>query len=118
MAVPCRRRRRALYIRRLERKVMTGSMILFATVLAMYSLLLFLGYRPLTRPEGVRLFQSTMSFETTTAQQRSRGQSSFVLRQERCFGITRRGFLLLAIFGYLGFAVAFVILSRPGHASR
>jgi hypothetical protein len=92
----------------------------FAWLLAMYTLLLFVSYRRLTRPAGVRLSQSTPPIETTTAEERSRGDSSFVIRKERRFGITPKGFFLLAMFGYIalsvGFAIAFIIISRSPHA--
>jgi hypothetical protein len=98
----------------------TGLLIIFVLLLAFYSLLLSITYRRLTRPEGVRLTQPKTPIETTTAEERARGESSFVIWQERCFGITRNGFLVLATFGYIvfsvGFAVAFIFVSRAGHA--
>jgi hypothetical protein len=98
----------------------TRLLITFVALLATYSLLLLVCYRPLTRPEGVRLSQSTTPAETTTAEERSRGESSFIVRQERWLGTTRKSFFLLAAFGYitlsLGFAVAFVIVSRLAHS--
>ena len=94
----------------------TRLLITFASLLVTYSLLLLVCYRPLTRPEGVRLSQSTTPVESTTAEERSRGESSFIIRHERRFGTTRKSFFLLAMFGYLalsvGFAIAFVAASR------
>jgi len=85
-----------------------------------YSLLLFLCYRPLTRPDGVRVWQSRKVIETTTAEQRSLGESSFIARREGWVGIDKKGLLLLAVFGYVvlcvGFAIAFILLSRSPHA--
>ena len=99
---------------------MTRLLITFALLLATYSLLLLVGYRPLTRPEGVRLSQSSTPVETTTAEERARGESSFIIREERRFGIERKSFFLLALFGYIGlcigFAIAFVFASRLAHA--
>ena len=101
---------------------MTTSRLLmtFAWLLAIYTLLLFVSYRPLTRPAGVRLSQSKTPIETTTAEERSRGDSSFVIRQERRFGIERKGFFLLAIFGYIalsvGFTIAFIVVSQSARA--
>jgi hypothetical protein len=84
-----------------------------------YSLLLLVGYRPLTRPEGVRFWQSTTPVETTTAEERSRGESSFTIRKERRFGIAKNGFFLTATLGYIalfiGFAIAFFVASRSAH---
>jgi len=95
-------------------------LIAFVSLLATYSLLLLVSYRPLTRPEGVRLSQSAAPIETTTAEERSRGESSFTIRQERRFGITRKGFFLFALFGYIalsvGFAIALAVASRSAHA--
>ena len=101
---------------------MTSAQLLIALVslIAIYTLLLFVSYRPLTRPAGIRLSQSSMPIKTTTAEERSRGESSFIIRQERRFGITPKGFFLLAAFGYIalsvGFAIAFIIISRSAHA--
>jgi hypothetical protein len=90
----------------------------FASLFVIYSLILFVGYRTLARPTGVRLSQSTTPVETTTAEERSRGESSFTIRQEHRVGITRRSFFLLATVGYIalavGFAIAFFI--RSAHA--
>jgi hypothetical protein len=97
----------------------TRLLITFALLLGAYSLLLLVCYRPMTRPAGVRLSQSARPVETTTAEERSRGESSFTLREERRFGTTRKGFFLLALFGYValsvGFAIALVAASRLGH---
>lgn len=94
--------------------------ILFASTLAAYNLLLFVSYRHLTHPSGVRLFHSTKPIETTTAEERSRGESSFDIQRELRFGIERKGFLVLAMLGYIvlsvGFATAFVVLFRSTNA--
>ena len=98
----------------------TRLFITFASLLVTYSLLLLVCYRPLTRPEGVRLSQSTTPVETTTAEELSRGESSFTIRQECRFGTTRKSYFLLAMLGYIalsvGFAIAFVVASRSAHA--
>ena len=97
----------------------TRLLIAFALLIGTYSLLLLVCYRPMTRPEGVRFSQSARPMETTTAVERSRGEMSFTIRQERRFGTTRKGFFLLALFGYaalsVGFAIALVAASRLGH---
>ncbi len=97
----------------------TRLLIVFASLLATYSLLLLLCYRPLTRPEGVRFSRSTTPVETTTAEERARGESSFTIRKERRFGTTRTGFFATAVFGYMvlsiGFTIAFVVISRSAH---
>ncbi len=94
----------------------TWLLLVFLPLAAIYSLLVFISYRPLTRPGGVRLSQATSQVETTTDDERSRGKSSYAIRQERRLGITRSGFFLLALFGYLalcaGFAVASILVSR------
>jgi len=93
--------------------------MIFVPLAATYSVLLLVIYRPLTRTAGVRLSRSTTTVETTTATDRSHGESSFVIRQERRFGTTRMGFFLLATVGYItlcvGFAIAFIFVSRSGH---
>jgi len=54
--------------------------------------------------------------ETTTAEERSRGQSSFVMLTERTFGITPAGFFALVALGYVaimvGFGIAFFVFSH------
>jgi hypothetical protein len=89
----------------------TRLWLVFLPLPAIYSLLVFISYRPLTRPAGVRLSQATSQVETTTGDERSRGQSSFVIRQERRLGITRKGFFLLAVFGYIALSVGFTVTS-------
>jgi hypothetical protein len=97
----------------------TRLLITFALVLLAYSLILVVCYRPLTRPGGVRYWQSRKPVETTTAEEQARGQSSFIIRRERGFGTDRQSFFVLAMFGYvvllIGFAIAFIVLSRSGH---
>jgi hypothetical protein len=92
----------------------TRLLMIFVPLVAVYSVLLLVSYRPLTQ-RGVRLSYSMTPVETTTAAERSRGESSFVIRQERRFGITPGGFFLLAILGYIAFAFAFILSSRSGH---
>ena len=98
----------------------TRLLMIFVPLVATYSLLLFVSYRPLTRIEGLRFSQSSKPIETTTTEERSRGESSFVIRQERRFGITQQGFFLLAVFGYialsLGFGFALIVIFRAAHA--
>jgi len=57
-----------------------------------------------------------MPVETTTAEQRARGEGSFAIEKGRQFGITRPGFFSLVILGYLAlavaFAIAFIVFSR------
>ncbi len=94
----------------------TGLLITFASVLVVYSLVLAVCYRPLTRSGGVRYWQSRKPVETTTTEEQARGQSSFIIRREQRFGTDRQSFLLLAVFGYValfvGFGIAFILLSR------
>lgn len=98
------------------RMTTTRLLITFASLLGTYSLLLLVCYRSLTRPAGVRLSQSTTPIETTTAEERSRGESSFIIRQEHRFGVARRGFFLLAALGYIVLFVGFLIaLLRSNH---
>lgn len=98
---------------------MTRLLIVFGALFAAYSLILLVGYRPLTRAEGVRFWKSRAVIETTTAEERSRGESSFTMGKELRFGILKNGFLLTAIFGYVAlsvaFAIAYVVVSRPAH---
>ena len=99
------------------RMTITRLLTIFVPVIVVYSLLLFVTFRPLTRPEGVRFSESKTPIETTTAEERSRGESSFVIRQERRFVIARSGFFLLAAFGYIALLVGFMIaLLRASHA--
>jgi len=97
----------------------TRLLIAFASLIGIYSLLLFIGYRPLTRQEGLRLFQSKKPVETTTIEERSRGESSYIIRKDYRASITRKGFLMFSLFGYiaisLGFTVAvyFVLSDSP-----
>jgi hypothetical protein len=98
----------------------TQLLIIFASLLALYSVLLFVSYRPLTGPEGVRFHQSKTPVETTTAEERSHGESSFIIRKDSSIHTTRGGFFVFAIFGYIGifvgFAIAFIFISRSAHA--
>jgi hypothetical protein len=104
----------------IDQSMTTRPLITFALLFAAYSLLLLVCYRPLTRSEGVRWSQSRATVETTTAAERSRGERSFCIRRERRFGITRTGFFMFALLGYIallvGFAIAFVIASLFVHA--
>jgi len=94
----------------------TRLLMIFVPIIVLYSLLLFVIFRPLTRPEGVRFSQSRTPIETTTTEERSRGESSFVIRQELRFGISQTGFFVLSAFGYLALMVGFVIaLFRSSH---
>jgi hypothetical protein len=88
---------------------MNALLITFVILLVVYSLLWFAAYRFLTteRPMSVR-YHST-PIETTTADERARGVSSFEIARGRQFGITRAGFFSLVIIGYFALAVAFAI---------
>lgn len=94
----------------------TRLLMIFVPLVVIYSALLLMYYRPLTRTEGVRWLHSTTPIDTTTAEERSRSEGSFVIREERRFGITRTCFLLLATFGYIalcvGFGIALIFISR------
>lgn len=91
------------------RMTTTRLLTIFVPAIVVYSLLLFVAFRPLTRPEGVRFSKSRTPIDTTTAEERSRGESSFIIGQEHRFGITRSGFFLFAAFGYIAFLVGFMI---------
>ena len=61
------------------------------------------------RPEPPMKYHAT-PIETTTAEERARGESSFeIARGEYQFGITRGGFFTLVAIGYLVLAVIFLI---------
>src|SRR3954465_3480147 len=94
----------------------TRLLITFALLFATYSLLVFVSYRPFTRPEGVRLSQSTTPIAPTTEEDWPRGDRSLIVRPQHRFGTTRKSFLMHAAFGYIalsvGFAIAFVVASR------
>jgi hypothetical protein len=63
-----------------------------------------------------RSYPDHFPIETTTAAERARGDSSFVVLKERRFGITPAGFFTLVALGYValmvGFAMAFFVISH------
>ena len=99
------------------RMATTRLMMIFVPLVVVYSVLLLVSFGPLTRTDGVRLSHSTTPVETTTPEEQARGESSFTIRRERRFGITRTGFFLLAALGYIALFVGFMIaLLRASNA--
>src|SRR5262249_44640185 len=86
-----------------------------ALIAVIYSLAWFGLYRSLMGgqlPFG-RSNPDPAPIETTTAEQRACGESSFAILKERTFGITPPGFFALVGLGYvalaLGFGIAFYV---------
>jgi len=93
-------------------------LVTLVVVAAIYSLAWFGLYRSLKNGSLSfgRALPDPLPTETTTAEERARRESSFVVLKERQFGITPAGFFTLVALGYvalmLGFAIAFFVISR------
>lgn len=95
----------------------SGLLITFIVSLVVYTLLWVLVYKlgGGSKPLPIKLLRTPL--ETTTPEQRARGESSFIVAEGRQHGITRGGFFLLVLFGYVaiaaGWAVVFCKFFRP-----
>jgi hypothetical protein len=76
-----------------------------------YSVAWFAAYRFMRAERPVPVKYHSMPIETTTPEERARGESSFEMAKGRQFGVTRAGFISLVIIGYVALAVAFGIVS-------
>jgi hypothetical protein len=87
-----------------------GLLITFIASLVVYTLLWVVLYRlgGSNRPIPTKLLRTPV--ETTTPEQRARGESSFIVAEGRQYGITRGGFFLLVLFGYVAIAAAWVVV--------
>jgi len=83
--------------------------LIFIIVTIGYSLVWFAAYRFMKAERRVPMKYHPTPIETTTAEPRARGESSFEIARGRQFGVTRGGFVGLVIIGYVALAVAFAI---------
>ncbi len=60
------------------------------------------------KPVPTKLLRTPI--EITTPEQRARGESSFIVAEGRQYGITRSGFFLLVLFGYIAVAAAWAVV--------
>jgi hypothetical protein len=84
---------------------------IFVTLFVVYTLAwaVVCWFMQRARPEAPMKYHAT-PVETTTAEERARGESSFeIARGAHQFGITRGGFFTLVAIGYLVLAVIFLI---------
>ncbi len=91
--------------------------IVFVIVSITYSLAWFAASRFMNGERSESMRYHSKPIETTTAEERARGQSSFEIARGRQFGVTRTGFISLVIIGYLALAVAFAVASIVLRAS-
>jgi hypothetical protein len=83
--------------------------LIFVILTIGYSLVWFAAYRFMKVDRPVPMGHHPTPIETTTAEERARGESSFEIARGRQFGVTRAGFVGLVIIGYVALAVAFAI---------
>jgi hypothetical protein len=83
--------------------------MIFVMLTVAYSVVWFAAYRfgKAERPVPMRYHPTPI--ETTTAEERARGESSFEIARGRQFRVTRAGFAGFVIIGYVALAVAFAI---------
>ena len=77
-----------------------------------YSLVWLAAYRfrKVDRPVPTRYHPTPI--ETTTAEERARGESSHEIARGHQFGVTRTAFIGLVIVGYVALAIAWIVLRR------
>ncbi len=83
--------------------------LIFIVLTIGYSLVWLAACRFMKSERPVPMRYNPTPIETTTAEQRARGESSFEIARGRQFGITRAGFVCLVLVGYVALAVAFGI---------
>ncbi len=88
----------------------SGLLVTFIVSLVVYTLLWLVIYTlgGSNKPIPTKLLRTPI--ETTTPEQRARGESSFIVAQGRQYGITRSGFFLLVLFGYVAVGTAWAIV--------
>jgi hypothetical protein len=89
---------------------MNPFLLIIAASFTIYSLLWMMIYRIGTtpKPKPPNLLQTPI--ETTTPEQRARGESSFIMAKEQVYGASRGGFFTLVLFGYAAIAAACAIV--------
>jgi hypothetical protein len=85
---------------------------IFIVIIIGYSLLWFATYRFMKGERPVPMRSHAKPIETTTAEEGARGESSFETARGHQFGVTRAGFFILVILGYITIAVAFVLVGQ------
>ncbi len=60
------------------------------------------------KPVPTKLLRTPI--EITTPEQRACGESSFIVAEGRQYGITRGGFFLLVLFGYVAIAAGWAVV--------
>lgn len=85
--------------------------LIFIILTIGYSLVWFAASRFMKTERPAPMRYHPTPIETTTAEERARGESSFEIARGHQFGLTRTGFVGLVIIGYVALGVAFAITS-------
>jgi hypothetical protein len=90
---------------------MNGLRLIFMILAIVYSVVWIGVYWAGKTERPVPMKYHSTPIETTTAEERARGEGSFEIARAHQFGITRAGFFGLVTIGYVVLLVAFAIAS-------
>src|SRR4051794_37714180 len=85
--------------------------LVFIILTKLYSVAWIGVYRVGKTERPVPMKSHSTPIETTTAEQRARGESSFEIARGHQIGMTRATYFCLVIMGYIALAVVFAIAS-------
>ena len=83
--------------------------LIFVILTLSYSLVWIVAYRFIKVDRPVRMKYHPTPIETTTAEERARGECSFELARGQQIGVTGAAFVVLVIIGYAALAAAFAL---------
>jgi hypothetical protein len=89
---------------------MNPFLLIIAFSFVLYSVLWLTIYRLRTTKKSTPPSLLQTPIETTTPEQRARGESSFILAKEQVYGISRGGYFVLVLIGYAVVAAACAIV--------
>jgi hypothetical protein len=90
---------------------MNMLLLTFVILTIGYSVAWFAAYRVMRTERPLPMKDHSAPIETTTPEERARGERSFLMAEGREFGVTSAGFVSLVITGYVVLAVAFAVVS-------